>query len=455
MPQSNVTLRPSNLPGPSEHPSDEAAPRLALPQRAGHAGIVELELPLSASPPLSVASARSAERMSGSGVSLRVYSDLAEVADEWKAFERHADHTVFQSFDWLAAWQRHIGARCGTIPAIVLGRDADGELLFILQLAVETGGLARRLTWLGSALCDYNAPLLAPHFSDHMSTERFVLAWRDAIKLLQSHPRLRFDLIDLQKMPEAVGAQRNPFLDLQSFNFQILPHPSGAYVANLGRDWEEFYKEKRSSATRKKERKQLKALSELGDVRFIDVRERDDIAGTLETLMTQKSRAFAKMGVEDFFARPGYREFFRAAACDPAMRELIHVSRLDVGGAPAATNVGLTFRGCYYLILSSYDDGEVSRFGPGRAHLHELLRHTIENGFQRFDFTVGDEPYKRDWSDVELRLYDHLAAATLRGWLIMATATAFRRTKRYIKQTPVLWHAFSKARALAGMLGKR
>jgi CelD/BcsL family acetyltransferase involved in cellulose biosynthesis len=190
-------------------------------------------------------------------------------------------------------------------------------------------------------------------------------------------------------------------------------------------------------------------------VRFVDVRERAEIAQTLETLMAQKSRAFARMGVEDFFARPGYREFFTAAACDPAMRELIHVSRLDVGATPAATNVGLTFRGCYYLILSSYDDGEVSRFGPGRAHLHELMRHAIAHGFTRFDFTVGDEPYKRDWSDVELRLYDHLAAVTWRGWLIMATATAFRRAKRHIKQTPALWHAFSKARAMAGMFGKR
>jgi CelD/BcsL family acetyltransferase involved in cellulose biosynthesis len=243
MPQSNVTLRPSEL------PTEGAASHLARPQHAGHADMAsdELELPLSASPPLSVAAARPAERLSGSGVSLRVHSDLNEVAEEWRAFERHADHTVFQSFDWLAAWQRHIGAPCGTIPAIVLGRDADGELLFILQLAVETSGSARRLTWLGSALCDYNAPLLARHFSDHMSAERFVLAWRDVVKLLQSRPRLRFDLIDLQKMPEAVGEQRNPFLDLQSFNFQILPHPSGAYVANLGRDWEQFYAAKRSS----------------------------------------------------------------------------------------------------------------------------------------------------------------------------------------------------------------
>jgi CelD/BcsL family acetyltransferase involved in cellulose biosynthesis len=408
------------------------------------------ELPLSISPPLSLAPSRPAEQLSGSGISLRVHRDLNEVRDAWQALELHADRTVFQSFDWLAAWQRHIGARSGTLPAIVLGREADGQLLFILQLAVETRGLTRRLTWLGWQLCDYNAPLLAEHFSDHVSAERFALIWRDVIALLQTNPRLRFDLIDLQKMPEAVGAQRNPFLDLQVF-----AHPSGAYVANLGQEWEQFYAAKRSSQTRKKERRQLKHLAEFGEVRFVDVQDPDEIAYTLMTLMEQKSRAFATMGVEDFFARPGYREFFLDVACDPALRQTIHVSRLDVGAATAATNVGLRFRDCYYLILSSYDDGDISRFGPGRAHLHELMRHAIECGLQRFDFTVGDEPYKRDWSDTELRLYDHLAAVTLRGFVVTATTTAFRRTKRFIKQSPTLWHAFSKARALAGALSKR
>jgi CelD/BcsL family acetyltransferase involved in cellulose biosynthesis len=121
----------------------------------------------------------------------------------------------------------------------------------------------------------------------------------------------------------------------------------------------------------------------------------------------------------------------------------------------AAANVGLRFRDCYSLILSSYQDGDVARFGPGRAHLHELLRQAIDRGFKRFDFTIGDEAYKRDWCDTELKLYDYLAGATVAGRLVVATTIALRRVKRFIKQTPVLWHVFSKARAFARSLGSR
>ena len=377
-----------------------------------------------------------------SDLELQVFDDLAGVEEEWKDFERNADCTVFQSYNWLAKWQQHIGTRSGTLPAIVLGRGAGGNLVFIMQLAIARRGPIRCLTWLGSELCDYNAPLLAADFSQRFAPERFVGLWNEVVRLLRGQAQFGFDLIDLQKMPESVGRQNDPFLALP-----VQPHPSGAYIATLTDDWEKFYAAKRSSSTRKRERRQLKHLAEHGEVRFVDVQEPNDIARTLDELIARKSRALARMGVEDLFARPGYREFFLDVATDHNVGALTHVSRLDVGTTSAAANLGLTFRNSYYLVLSSYHDGELARFGPGRAHLHELMRHAIERGFARFDFTVGDEGYKRDWSDTELKLYDYLAGETAQGWLVVALTSAYRRTKRFIKQTPILWSTFSRLRA--------
>jgi CelD/BcsL family acetyltransferase involved in cellulose biosynthesis len=394
------------------------------------------DLPTAISPPIAAMEPIDAS----ASVALELREDLASLQPEWTAFQRTAACTVFQTFEWLSKWQQHVGNLRGTRPAIVLGRDAHGVLLFILPLAIETQGPIRRLTWLGSELCDYNAPLTARDFWRHVGD--FAALWREAQRHLQSNPRLRFDFVDLQKMAETLGDERNPFLSLTTQR-----NASSAHVATLGRSWEEYYKAKRSSETRKKERKQLRRLGELGEVRFLDVSEKPEIAHTIETLMQQKSKTFARMGVEDLFARPGYRAFWRDVAA--TLPGVTHVSRLDVGATIAATSLGLTHRGCYYLVLSSYHDGEVMRFGPGRAHLHELLRHAIEHNIRDFDFTIGDEPYKRDWADVEVRLYDHLQAATLRGAVVVAMISAFRRTKRLIKTTPALWRTYSRARELA------
>jgi CelD/BcsL family acetyltransferase involved in cellulose biosynthesis len=133
----------------------------------------------------------------------------------------------------------------------------------------------------------------------------------------------------------------------------------------------------------------------------------------------------------------------------------VHLSRLDVGTTWAALNLGLTFRDCYFHILASYDDGETSRFGPGAAHLRELLRYAIGRGCKRFDFTIGDEPYKRDWCDTEQQLFDYTAATSLRGLAPAAMALGWRRAKRTIKKTAPLWNAAVRLRAVVGaMRGK-
>ena len=378
-----------------------------------------------------------------SPITLTLHRDLASVEAQWRAFETIADGTPFQTFAWLSAWDRHVGAPAAIRPAIVIGRR-NGEIVFIMPLAVEPSGLARRLTFLGQALCDYNAPLLGQDFG--RDAPPFAALWRDIRALLQADPQLAHDIVEFTKMPDTVGAQENPFMTLGT-----MLHPSGAYQADLGADWEKFYSAKRSSATRRRDRTKAKKLGEMGEVRFITP-DAADTPETLDTLIHQKSRAFARMGVPDLFARSGHVAFFREIA---ASRNFVHISRLDVGATQAAINLGLTFRGCYYHILASYDDGEVSRFGPGAAHLRELLRYATEHGMPRFDFTIGDEPYKRDWCDNEQALYDHVSAATLRGAPFVWLSTAWRRLKRTIKHNATLWAAVVRVRSTFGLLRKR
>ena len=85
----------------------------------------------------------------------------------------------------------------------------------------------------------------------------------------------------------------------------------------------------------------------------------------------------------------------------------------------------------------------MARFGPGAVHLHELMRYAIDQGVNVFDFTIGDETYKRDWCEETERLYDHIAVASWRGALAVLPMRVARNAKRTIKQTPVLWAAFT------------
>jgi CelD/BcsL family acetyltransferase involved in cellulose biosynthesis len=378
-------------------------------------------------------------------IELTICQDLDAIEAAWRAFEQQADATAFQSFDWLSLWYRHVGQPAGVRPAIVLGRSA-GELVLLVPLAVRPG-LVRTLTFLGEDLCDYNAPLIARGFSTHLDAAGFVALWSEIRSRLQELPELAHDLIRLTKMPETVGAQPNAFIHLD-----VALNPSGAYLTHLAGTWDEFYSAKRSSATRRRDRTKRKRLAEQGEVRFVTAQDAAESTLTMQTLIAQKSKAFARMGVPNLFARPGYAAFYLDLATNPQARHLVHVSHLDVGPVLAAVNLGLTFHGSYYHVLASYEDGEVARFGPGAAHLRDLLQFAIDKGCDRFDFTIGDERYKLEWSDTVVKLYDHIAAATPRGWLAVVPSLVFRRVKRLIKQNPALWRAFSTMRGAIGSL---
>ncbi len=383
------------------------------------------------------------------GIELSLHEDMDATAEEWRAFEAHADLTPFQKFDWLSAWQRNIGGLQGARPAIIFGRYGEGELLFIVPLSVDRNGLLRRLTWFGADLADYNAPLLAPAFSRIVAPNEFAPLWNAVLSLINAHPRLGFDLVELRKMPEMVGTQRNPFIELA-----VTANASGAHRSALAETWEAYYG-KRSSATRRRDRTKLNRLAAHGEVSFVEPDQPGDIESTLDVLFEQKARSFARMGVRDLFSRPGHREFYLDVALNPELRDTVHVSRLQVGDEIAATNLGLTMRGCYYYLLASYQDSGLARFGPGAAHLRELLRTAIERGFHHFDFTIGDESYKRDWCDEELKLFDHAAAQRAIALPVVVAKNMLLGAKRYIKQTPFLWRRFSRARALAASLASK
>jgi CelD/BcsL family acetyltransferase involved in cellulose biosynthesis len=105
-------------------------------------------------------------------------------------------------------------------------------------------------------------------------------------------------------------------------------------------------------------------------------------------------------------------------------------------------------------VLASYADSEVARYGPGVLHLRELLAYAVNRGLKCFDFTNGDEPYKLDWCDTVLKLYDYTTTTTWRGLPARVRSSVRRRIMRMIKQTPLLWNVVSYARGTIGAISR-
>jgi CelD/BcsL family acetyltransferase involved in cellulose biosynthesis len=244
-------------------------------------------------------------------------------------------------------------------------------------------------------------------------------------------------------MPSTIGTQENPLVSCLSSTL----NPSGSWATSLTGSWDAFYAAKRSSATRSRDRSKRKRLEDAGAISFKTPDGIFDIVQTLDVLMAQKAQAFSARGIRNIFRLSGYVDFYRAVATDPRFNRIAHVSALDAGGELVAVNLGLAFRNRYYYVLSSYTGGPLAKLGPGAIHLHELMRYAIARGMTDFDFTIGDERYKRDWCDGVQPLYDHVSTATLRGAMAATGLRAMRRLKRTIKQNKTLWALYTALRS--------
>lgn len=376
------------------------------------------------------------------GLHVSVYDDLAAVGPLWREFERHAAGSAFQRYDYQAAWQRHIGARNGDRPVIV-AVARDRETIAILPLAIRREQWGYRLSWLAQDLCDYLAPLTTESFAS-IPPAKFAALWRNICAFLQSDARFRHDVVDFRRMPATIGALPNPFTSLS-----VLPHPSSAHVATLEGDWEKLYRARRSGHARKQDRVKGERLAQAGELCVVSASDKAEIAAILGTLFEQKAQTFRRKGIANTFDRPGHFEFFLDLATRPETAGIVHVSAFTAGDVPIAASLGLEHGGRYSLFLVSFDEA-FARFSPGVIHVNALIERACARGLQEFDFLVGEQRLKAGWCDIEIPLYDHLAAASWRGLFPALAMRLFIRAKRKVKQTPVLWRAFQRLRAIAG-----
>ena len=371
------------------------------------------------------------------GLELRIYDDLNAVKPLWLNFERDALLTPFQTTSWLYQWYAHIGRLEKVKPFVVVASDAWG-ILFILPFQIETGVL-RKLSWLGNDLNDFNGPILANDCAARASGFSMRDVWRQLLKMVNAQENLQHDYVRLENMPQLICGLANPMMALG-----VSLAASNAYRTPMLGGWEAFYNSKRDGKNRYKDRASRKKLEAIGEVALICPEDSTGIRDVIDTLVKQKSARFRQKGISNFLSKPGHVDFFRAIAEEE--RGLVFVSQLNVGQTVASTGLGLTFRGSYYYILNSFALGETDRFGSGKAHMRALMKLFCEKGFDAFDFSVGDEPYKLEWCEGKHPIYDHLDASTMQGRAALAYLSAYQSTKRYIKQTPLLWNAYRNLR---------
>ncbi|WP_332838034.1 GNAT family N-acetyltransferase [Sphingomonas sp. MA1305] len=129
-------------------------------------------------------------------------------------------------------------------------------------------------------------------------------------------------------------------------------------------------------------------------------------------------------GSDAKFTTTGHGAFWRAAAADPVLADMLRAALLTIDGRPAAFSFDLDAGDLKYAIANSYDPA-FAKHSPGKLLYYRNLVEAIGRGVTRVDWGAGDSGYKqvigadrgpaiRDWLLLPPRL-PALAGRLLRG----------------------------------------
>jgi CelD/BcsL family acetyltransferase involved in cellulose biosynthesis len=360
-------------------------------------------------------------------VELRINRDLHGLEAVWEELQSLSPCTGAQTFDWARAWERHVLDPEGREPAVAVGTQPGGRVLFLWPF--EMGRCAGQpvLKWLGQDHANYNMGLYAPGIAE-------TLTGTDMSRLLAAVARnCRAAAALLAAQPYSFDGIPNPFARL--------PHqtsPNSGYAVTLG-DFTTLYEHRFSKRSRNTLDRKERKLADMGRLTFGWAGTQDEKLQVLETFFAQKAQQFAAMGVKDIFDRHA-RAFYR----EVALLEGDNPSRLRLGYIKLDDRVLATFSGTVghgrlLIVLCSLTEGDWQRQSPGALLIRHQIKEACAQGLALYDFGAGSGAHKEQWSDRIEPLFDSFLAFTPLGLAATLPRAALSRAKRTIKSNPRLW----------------
>ncbi len=355
------------------------------------------------------------------GCDVYACSDLDAVGEIWKKFQKTAELTPFQRFEWLRHWYRSFSN--GRIePFVVLVYEA-GRLVLIAPLAIETGHFTRRLIWLGHSVNDHNAPIVDAEWLGRLDAQRASRLWR----LVTRHAE-RFDYLHLIRNPGVLASSCNSFLgdDPQAYS-------SDSHYLKLAADWPAFYNRLRGAKSRRRLREKANRLAKSGPVRLRRVRGAQELSAMISRLLVWKAGKLDDRGSRNPFADGRMQKLLCDFAIERPDSGMLRVYVMEVGGRPVAATVALIHGGVFNFFIPAFDDTGIRNCSPGTIMLVKLIELSARAGFSKFDFSLGDEGYKAEWCDAHVEMTHQTEALTLRGAAMCALLQTGLKLKRRIK----------------------
>ena len=117
-----------------------------------------------------------------------------------------------------------------------------------------------------------------------------------------------------------------------------------------------------------------------------------------DDLLEDFSRLHQKTYPNSGFDKERAQQFYRALINDPDFGQYVYLSQIHYEDKLIAAHFGFIDEHAFYYYVPTYDE-QFSRYGPGQYLLWQLICLADEKELPEFDFLLGAEKYKFNWTN--------------------------------------------------------
>ncbi|EJN06479.1 GNAT family N-acetyltransferase [Phyllobacterium sp. YR531] len=363
----------------------------------------------------------------------KISVDCRDIQSAWEKFGTDFTSGASQTARWFAFWQSMVNRDC-----IVAALYSGERPVFILPLEVEQTGPLRIAIFAGGPHANCNFPAVATGQS--ISPEELRLLF-DTLHA----KRPDVDLVSLTRQMSEMDGVANPLMQ-----FPSRVNANVSLGITLEGNFETVLARSNSKRKKKKHRHNMRKFEDAGGFEVVTATSPEETTAMLDNYFECKATRLAKAGIKNTYDPDGVKDFFKKLFAEEVLNASprFQLKALKVAGQYRAV-LGKSYAASQTFIdfVGITEDDLVSA-SPGEFLFFEDIAASSETDLEVYSFGIGDEPYKRSWSDIELPTYDTDISLTAKGRVFQAWLRVRRKLVRMIKKNELVWSKVKKLRSM-------